>query len=143
MAAGVGHEALNPINNDVLPRLDPKFIELYNTHVANTPNRPIDLAVLRKVYSRLYGYGTAPAPECAKEYEVQISGWSKYPGEIAIRVYVPHGNKPADGWPVHFDFHGGGKATLSSPADNSLLTSSQVGALVTLKPSHISVGTYV
>ncbi|GKT40259.1 AB hydrolase superfamily protein [Colletotrichum spaethianum] len=108
MSSGVGHEALNPINPALLPRLEPKFIELYNTHVANTPNKPIDLDVLRKVYSRLYGYGTAPAPDCAKEYETTVPGWEKYPGDIKIRVYVPHGEQPAEGWPVHFDFHGGG-----------------------------------
>jgi acetyl esterase/lipase len=111
MSSGVGHEALNPINPALLPRLEPKFIELYNTHVANTPNKPIDLDVLRKVYSRLYGYGTATAPDCSKEYEVTVSGWDKYPGDIKVRVYVPHGAKPAEGWPVHFDFHGGGKLT--------------------------------
>lgn len=108
MSSGVGHEALNPITPSLLPRLEPKFIELYNAHVANTPNKPIDLDVLRKVYSRLYGYGTAPAPAVAKEYELKVPGWEKYPGDITIRVYVPHGEKPANGWPVHFDFHGGG-----------------------------------
>lgn len=138
MAAGIGHEALNPINADVLPRLDPKFIELYNTHVANTPNRPIDLAVLRKVYSRLYGYGTAPAPDCLREYEVQIAGWSKYPGDIAIRVYVPHGDKPADGWPVHFDFHGGGKAKFEIAMQGEILNISAGWGLGDLETeSHI------
>ncbi|RFU31577.1 hypothetical protein B7463_g4761, partial [Scytalidium lignicola] len=107
-APGKGHEALNPIHPDLLPKLDPKFIELYNAHVANTPNRPIDLSILRKNYSRLYAYGTAPAPECEKEWEIQIPGWLKYPGDILIRVYVPKGEKPTEGWPVHVDFHGGG-----------------------------------
>jgi acetyl esterase/lipase len=109
MSKGVGHEALNPIHPSLLDRLDPKFIDLYNEHVANTPNRPIDLAVLRKNYSRLYSYGTAKAPDVAREWETKVPGWSKYPGEITVRVYIPHGEKPADGWPVHFDFHGGGK----------------------------------
>jgi hypothetical protein len=113
-AAGVGHEALNPINPEILPRLEPKFVELYNTHVANTPNRPIDLAVLRNVYSRLYGYGTASGPDCEREYETEVAGWSKYPGNIKVRVYVPKGEKPERGWPVHFDFHGGGETCFSS-----------------------------
>jgi len=108
-AASKGHEALNPIHADLLEKLDPKFIALYNTHVANTPNKPIDLVQLRKVYSRLYAYGTAPAPECAKEWEMKVPGWSKYPEDIDIRVYVPLGQKPIGGWPLHVDFHGGGK----------------------------------
>ncbi|KAF2488548.1 triacylglycerol lipase [Lophium mytilinum] len=108
MAAGVGHESLNPLDPVVLPKLDPKFVEIYNKNVANTLNKPIDLNVLRKVYSRMYGYATAAGPECAKEYELEVPGWSKYPGSIAIRIYEPHGEKPEAGWPVHFDFHGGG-----------------------------------
>jgi hypothetical protein len=104
-----GHEALNPIHPSLVSRLDPAFVELYNTHVANTPNKPIDLAVLRNVYSRLYAYGTAPAPAVAREWETFVPGWSKYPDDIKIRVYVPEGEKPKDGWPVHFDFHGGGE----------------------------------
>ncbi|CAJ2507867.1 Uu.00g090530.m01.CDS01 [Anthostomella pinea] len=103
-----GHEALNPIHPSLVDRLDPAFVDLYNKHVANTPNKPIDLAVLRKVYSRLYSYGTAPAPEVGREWEAQVPGWSKYPGDIALRVYEPAGEKPSAGWPVHFDFHGGG-----------------------------------
>lgn len=109
-AAGKWHEALNPIHPDLLEKLDPKFIDLSNKHVANTPNKPIHLAILRKVYSRLYAYGTAPAPECAREYEVKVPGWSKYPEDINIRVYVPHGEKPVAGWPLHVDFHGGGES---------------------------------
>jgi acetyl esterase/lipase len=114
-AAGKGHEALNPIHADLLEKLDPKFITLYNTHVANTPNRPIDLAQLRKVYSRLYAYGTAPAPKCGKEWEMKVPGWSKYPSDIDIRVYMPDGKKPAAGWPLHVDFHGGGQIPIVNP----------------------------
>ena len=40
-----------------------------------------------------------------------MPGWKKYEGEIGVRVYVPPGE---DGerkvWPVHFNFHGGGKS---------------------------------
>ncbi|KAI1338674.1 Alpha/Beta hydrolase protein [Xylariaceae sp. FL0016] len=107
-AENKGHEALNPIHPSLLGRLDPAFVDLYNKHVANTPNKPIDLGVLRKIYSRMYSYGTAPAPEADREWEAKVPGWSKYPGDIAVRVYEPAGEKPSAGWPVHFDFHGGG-----------------------------------
>ncbi|GES58666.1 esterase [Aspergillus terreus] len=98
-----GHEALNPIHPSVLPHLDPVFVQLYNEHVANTPNKPIDLAVLRSKYSVLYSYGTGPAPEPARVYDASVPG---HQGEmIPVRVYEPATPGP---WPVHIDFHGGG-----------------------------------
>ncbi|OJI96743.1 hypothetical protein ASPVEDRAFT_158401 [Aspergillus versicolor CBS 583.65] len=97
------HEALNPIHPSVLPHLDPVFIDLYNTHVAKTPNKPIDLSVLRSKYSVLYSYGTGPAPEPARIYDSQVPGHN---GDlIPVRVYEPATAGP---WPVHLDFHGGG-----------------------------------
>lgn len=101
----------NPIHPDVLPKLDPAFVRMYNERLAHIPPRAPDLALLRKVYSTQYSYAYAPAPECAKEYEEEIDGWKRYPGKIKIRIYVPHGEAPSSGWPVHVDFHGGGKQT--------------------------------
>ncbi|KAL3483463.1 Alpha/Beta hydrolase protein [Aspergillus germanicus] len=99
----MAHESLNPIHSSVLPHLDPVFVDLYNTHVANTPNKPIDLAVLRSKYSVLYSYGTGPAPEPARVYDSTVTGHN---GDlIPCRVYEPHIPGP---WPVHVDFHGGG-----------------------------------
>ncbi|KAE8364680.1 Alpha/Beta hydrolase protein [Aspergillus caelatus] len=97
------HEALNPIHPSVLPHLDPVFVKLYNENVANTPNKPIDLAILRSKYSVLYSYGTGPAPEPARIYDTTVPG---YNGDlIPVRVYEPSSPGP---WPVHIDFHGGG-----------------------------------
>ncbi|RVX73085.1 hypothetical protein B0A52_02211 [Exophiala mesophila] len=97
------HEALNPIHPNMLDRLDPVFVDLYNKYVANTPNKPIDLAFLRSKYSVLYSYGTGPAPDVARIYDTKIP---VAPGvEIDARVYEPSSDGP---WPVHVDFHGGG-----------------------------------
>jgi acetyl esterase/lipase len=85
-------------------KLDPVFEKLYNDHVANTPLRPIDLGQLRQHYSRLYSYGTGPAPEPAKTYDTTIP-IGEEGVELAAKVYVPHTQGP---WPVHIDFHGGG-----------------------------------
>lgn len=102
------HEAVNPIHPSILPKLDPAFIELYNKNLAHNPPRAPDLALLRRIYSTQYSYATAPAPECAREYEVEVDGWERYPGKIKIRIYIPEGTPPSCGWPVHIDFHGGG-----------------------------------
>lgn len=102
-------EVVNPIHPDVLPKLDPAFVKLYSENLAHIPPRAPDLAKLRTIYSTQYAYATAPSPECAEEYEDEIEGWERYPGKIKIRVYIPHGNVPDKGWPVHIDFHGGGE----------------------------------
>jgi len=134
------HEALNPIHPSVLPHLDPVFIDLYNTHVANTPNKPIDLNVLRSKYSVLYSYGTGPAPEPARIYDSQVPGHNGDP--IPVRVYEPATAGP---WPVHLDFHGGGMATPSpvhekgkKKADNQ---ANQDGASAISTPSRTSAST--
>ncbi|CEL11636.1 Putative Arylacetamide deacetylase [Aspergillus calidoustus] len=99
----MAHESLNPIHPSVLPHLDPVFVDLYNTHVANTPNKPIDLAILRSKYSVLYSYGTGPTPKPARVYDSTVTGHN---GDlIPCRVYEPDTPGP---WPVHVDFHGGG-----------------------------------
>lgn len=102
------HEALNPIHPSVLPHLDPVFVKLYNENVANTPAGPIDLGVLRTKYSVLYSYGTGPAPECGRIYDAEVPGHN---GDlIPVRVYEPKSLGP---WPVHIDYHGGGKLSSS------------------------------
>lgn len=103
MADSENHEALNPIHPSVLPHLDPTFVQLYNENVANTPNRPIDLSVLRSKYSVLYSYGTGPAPDCARVWETEVPAFEG--AMIRVRVYEPASQGP---WPVHVDFHGGG-----------------------------------
>lgn len=97
------HEALNPIHPDMLHRLDPKFIEMYNEHVANTPNQPIDLKFLREKYSTIYSYGTGPAPEVGRIYDCKVPVGNNV--EVDVRVYEPNSPGP---WPVHIDYHGGG-----------------------------------
>lgn len=98
------HEALDPIHPSVLSSLDPTFVELYNAHVANVLNKPIDLNFLRTKYSVLYSYGTAPAPEAARTWDTTVPGHGGV--DIAVRMYEPSTPGP---WPVHIDYHGGGK----------------------------------
>lgn len=97
------HEALQPIHPSMIDRLDPVFVKLYNENVANTPIKPIDLAALRKSYSVLYSYGTAPAPDVARIYDSKISIDGDV--ELDVRVYEPDAPGP---WPVHVSYHGGG-----------------------------------
>lgn len=101
-----GHEAVNPIHPSMEGKLDPDFVKLYDEHVANTPNKPIDLSMLRKNYSKIYSYGTAPAPEITN---IKVIKFPSFDGEeIIIRIYRPNGSKDDDVLPVHIDFHGGG-----------------------------------
>lgn len=101
-----GHEALNPLHPSVEPRLDPVFAKLYTEQAANTPNGPIDLMKLRKNYSSMYSYGTAPAPKIENVEDVKIPSFDGE--EIILRVYKPNNHGSNDPLPLHMDFHGGG-----------------------------------
>lgn len=98
----MSHEALNPIHPAVLAKMDPAFVRMYNEHVAHVPNKPIDLAVLRANYSKIYSYGTGPYPD-VKWTETTFASFDGAP--VKLRVYKPDGPGP---FPVHVDFHGGG-----------------------------------
>lgn len=101
-----GHEAINPIHETMIGKMDPVFINLYNEHVANTPNKPIDLPVLRKNYSKIYSYGTAPAPDISDVRDIKFPSFDGE--EVTLRIYRPNGSGPDEKLPVHIDFHGGG-----------------------------------
>lgn len=100
------HEAVNPIHHDVLAKMDPVFVKMYNEHVANIPNKPIDLYKLRANYSKIYSYGTGEHPEIINFKELTFPSFD---GEdVKIRVYRPNDAKDDEILPVHIDFHGGG-----------------------------------
>jgi acetyl esterase/lipase len=105
------HALCNPIHPSVIDQLDPAFVKLYNANIANGPPMSTDLEVVRQNYSALYAYATAPATGVGGIGETQVPGWDKYPADINVRVYVPPGEEPGKRkvWPVHFNFHGGGK----------------------------------
>ncbi|KAL7817170.1 putative esterase [Trichoderma gracile] len=98
------HEALQPLHPSMAGKLDPAFVKLYNENVATKPPKPIDLEQLRRSYSVLYSYGTAPAPDVGRVYDdvIPLPDGTQLP----VRVYEPEG-RPGP-WPVHVDFHGGG-----------------------------------
>ena len=101
-----GHEAVNPIHPTMLGKMDPVFVDLYNEHVAHTPNGKIDLPLLRKNYSKIYSYGTAPAPDIKDIKDVAFK--AEDGSEIILRIYRPNDSKKDELLPVHIDFHGGG-----------------------------------
>lgn len=100
------HEAVNPIHPDVLAKMDPVFVKMYNKHVANIPNKPIDLYKLRANYSKIYSYGTGEFPEIKSVENLTFPSFDG--AQVPIRVYRPNDVKPDDVLPVHIDFHGGG-----------------------------------
>lgn len=103
----------NPLHPSVIDRLDPAFLKLYNDHIANGSPPSTDITYVRQNYSALYSYATAPASGVGGIGETQVPGWEKHPGDVNVRVYVPPGEEPGVRkiWPVHFNFHGGGKYT--------------------------------
>lgn len=100
-----GHEAINPLHPSMMDKMDPVFIKIYNEHVANMPNRPIDLPVLRQNYSKIYSYGTAPAPVINDITEITFPSFDNV--MVKLRIYKPDAYSDSL-LPVHLDFHGGG-----------------------------------
>ncbi|KAJ9504360.1 hypothetical protein LTR99_005707 [Exophiala xenobiotica] len=112
----------NPLHPSVIEQLDPAFVKLYNTYIANGPPMSTDLNVVRQNFSALYSYASAPATGVGGIGETQVPGWDKYPGDVNVRVYVPPGEEPGQRkvWPVHFNFHGGGWAVGDLETDAHL-----------------------
>jgi acetyl esterase/lipase len=104
----------NPLHPSVAEKLDPAFVKLYNDFIANGPPWPTDINLVRRNYSALYAYATAPPSGVGGIGETTVPGWEKYPGEVNVRVYVPPGEESGQRkvWPVHFNFHGGGMSSL-------------------------------
>lgn len=101
----------NPLHPSVIDKLDPAFVDLYNDYIASGQPPSNDIHVVRANFSALYSYATAAATGVGGIGETTVPGWEKYPGDINVRVYVPPGEEPGTRqvWPVHFNFHGGGK----------------------------------
>ena len=101
----------SPLHPSIIDKLDPEFVKLYTNVLAHGPPPSTDIHVVRQNYSNLYRFATNPATGVGGIGETQVPGWSKYPGDINVRVYVPPGEEPGERkvWPVHFNFHGGGK----------------------------------
>ena len=107
----VSDKLQNPLHPSMIAKLDPSFVQLYNDHIATAPPPPKDLALLRETYSSRYAYATADATGVGGIGEASVPGWSRYEGDVDIRVYIP----PQEGetrktFPVHFNLHGGGWA---------------------------------
>lgn len=106
------------LHPSLVDKLDPSFVKLHNEYLAASPPPSTDINVVRSNYSVLYSYATAPPTGVGGIGETTVPGWAKYPGEISVRVYVPPGEEPGKRkvWPVHFNFHGGGKHAPSTPS---------------------------
>ena len=104
----------SPLHPSVLPLLDSAYVELYNHVMAYWPPPPTDINIVREHYSSIYRFAMKNPSGVGGIGETVVPGWSKYPGEINVRVYVPPGEELGTRkvWPVHFNFHGGGMFNL-------------------------------
>lgn len=120
---------LRPLHPSVVNKLDGAFVKLYNEHLAGVqPSQ--DINVVRANFSTTYRFATNVPTPVGGIGETAVPGWQKYPGDINVRVYVPPGEEPGTRqvWPVHFNFHGGGKR--GAYPCNSCANSRQDGRLV-------------
>lgn len=90
-------------------RLDPAFATLYSEYLGKKAPQSSDLNTRRANYSSQYRAFQSKPTGVGGIGETVVSGWSKYPGDVPLRVFVPPGeNGERQVWPLHVNFHGGG-----------------------------------
>ncbi|KAF2035686.1 alpha/beta hydrolase fold protein [Setomelanomma holmii] len=89
-----------------LARLDPNWVELWNTHDARMVRADeVSIEYHRKnpwLYSFTYPTCEGPGISYVEDLQVPVTAPA---GESTVRVYSPEGAGP---FPVHLNFHGGG-----------------------------------
>lgn len=106
-------------------KLDPTYVEFFNTTVAYEPNiiytHRVPLDKLRKGGNVIPGQ--SPKSEMAEIYDIKIPRkYTSAPTSIPARVFVPKGDVPAEGFPLLLWFHGGGWVLGGLDTENSYCT---------------------
>ncbi|KAH7052157.1 alpha beta hydrolase fold-3 domain-containing protein [Macrophomina phaseolina] len=133
-------EPINPIPSKYLDKLDPQFIEVYNTHAAFRIRA--DQASIEEVRANPTKYqatvppGPTPPVASATIHKIAVNN---PPGEIEAKVYIPTsesicagGLQNAEGkLPAYVNYHGGGWVLGSLQTDAPLChqTTHSLGAI--------------
>ncbi|KAF2083881.1 putative lipase [Saccharata proteae CBS 121410] len=110
-----------PVHPSILPRLDPTYRDYYNTHIINNQQvhyQPV--AISRASGTLLPGGGPLlPVGETRDIYHKRLA--SEGP-DLLLRVFLPEGEPPTEGWPVAIWFHGGGWVLGNVDTENNVCT---------------------
>lgn len=88
-----------PIDPEILPRLDPEYVEFHNKYIAHLPaphTLPWDPNIRNKETVSM----AADILEVGSVDDYELS-------KTKVRVFIPKGLPPESGWPVYCWYHGG------------------------------------
>lgn len=88
-----------PINPEILPRLDPEYVEFHNKYIAHLPaphTQPWD----PNIRNNKTVPGAADILEVGSVDDYELS-------KTKVRVFTPRGLPPESGWPAYCWYHGG------------------------------------
>lgn len=111
------------INSSIVSRFDPEYLEFFKKNVAYQPN--LMYTHLIPVDTLRAGGNVMPGQsEIAKlkTYDEQVPRkYTKYHAttKVPVRLFVPNGEPPKEGWPCTVWFHGGGWVLGNITTENS------------------------
>jgi hypothetical protein len=96
-----------PIHPDILPLVDPQYVEFYNKYIINQQQvhyQPV-------AASRTSGVLIPGAGEPLKVASIKDYNFARKDSQgelVSVRVFTPSGEAPEGGWPGFLYMHGGG-----------------------------------
>lgn len=114
------------LDSSMVDKLDPEYLEFFEEVLCERPDilETHKFPVAKTKAGGNVIPGQAPPMDMAKIYDIEIP--RKYTqldaGSIPARVFVPKGEKPADGWPCTIWYHGGGWVLGTINTENSYCT---------------------
>ena len=114
------------LDTSMVDKLDPEYVAFFSEVLCERP----DILETHKypvAHTKAGGNvipGQAPAVSVAETYDIAIPRKHTQldAGSIPARVFVPHGERPAAGWPCTIWYHGGGWVLGSIDTENSYCT---------------------
>lgn len=113
------------IHESMIDKLDPEYVKFFNSTLSSNANivytHRVPLEELRSAGNVIPGQ--TPMNDMAKIFDIEIPRkHTQAPKPIPARVFVPHGEAPADGWPLVIWYHGGGWVLGGIGTENSYCT---------------------
>ena len=98
-----------PIDSEILPRLDPEYVAFHNKYIAHLP-APHTLPWDPNIRNKETVPGAADILDVGSVKDYDLS-------KTKVRVFTPKGLPPVNGWPVYCWYHGGQSFLLPSYND--------------------------
>ncbi|KAF9237328.1 alpha/beta hydrolase fold-domain-containing protein [Melanogaster broomeanus] len=109
-----------PIDPEILPRLDPEYVQFHNKYIAHLP-APHTLPWNPNMRNGETVPGAAVILKVGSVKDYDLS-------KTKVRVFTPEGTPPEGGWPVYCWYHGGGWTLGSISAENAFCSRICTGA---------------